>query len=158
MSADDKRFLDSSVADVFEKVGQPASIVDEKAKLGDVVDAMVKNPLSRKVYVVDKEQKVLGVVDADTVLKLIGHRVGVQRNAGLPVFSFLTETLKENATDFMRKVRPVTRNTQLTAALQIMLDDKMADLPVVDENGRIIGELISIEMLSRAGRMFEREE
>jgi CBS domain-containing protein len=158
MNSDDKRFMDSLVADVFEMVGQPASTVTENAKLGDVVDAMVKHPLSRKVYIVDPEQRVLGVVDADTLLKLIGHRVGVQRNAGLSVIGFLRETLKENAVDFMHKVRPVTKDMKLTAALQIMLDDKVADLPVVDADGKIIGELISIEMLSRAGSLFQREK
>jgi CBS-domain-containing membrane protein len=119
---------------------------------------MVKNPLSRKVYVVDQQQKLQGVVDADTLLKLVGHRVGVEKNAGLSIIGFLKDTLKENAIDFMHKVRPVTRETKLTAALQMMLDDHVADLPVVDSEGKVIGELISIEMMSKARGLFQREK
>lgn len=158
MTSEDKFFIDSLVSDVYDLMGQPASTVDEKAKLGDVVDAMVRNPLSRKVYVVDAEGKVLGVVDAETVLKLLGYRVGVQRNAGISVFGFLRDTLKENVVDLMRTVRPVTPESKLTAALRIMLDDHMTDLPVVDDNGRLIGELISMEMLTRARTLFQREK
>ena len=112
----------------------------------------------RKVYVVDTERKILGVVDAETVLKLIGHRVGIERNAGISFLSFLKDTLKEDASDFMRNVRPVTKTTKLTVALQIMLDDHMADLPVVDENGQLIGELVSMEMLLKARSLFQREK
>jgi CBS domain-containing protein len=158
MSSEDKFFIDSLVADVYDLMGQPASTVKENAKLGDVVDAMIKNPLSRKVYVLDAEGKILGVVDAETVLRLIGYRVGVQRNAGISIFGFLRDTLKENAVDFMRKVRPVSKDTKLTTALQIMLDDHMSDLPVVDGEGHLVGELISMEMLTRARTLFQREK
>ncbi|MEI6795871.1 MAG: CBS domain-containing protein [Methanomassiliicoccales archaeon] len=158
MSAKDKLFIDSLVADVYDLMGQPAATVGVEAKLGDVVDVLIKDPLSRKVYVVDAEGKLLGVVDAETVLRLIGYRVGIHRNAGISVLGFLRDTLKENAVDFLRKVRPVTKDTKLTAALQIMLDDNMADLPVVDDHGRLVGELMSMELLTRARTLFQREK
>lgn len=158
MSSEGKFFIDSLVADVYHLMVQPASTVEEDAKLGDVVDAMIKHPLSRQVYVVDGEGKVLGAVDAETVLRLLGYRVGVQRNKGISAFGFLRDTLKERAVDVMREVRPVTKDTKLTAALQIMLDDRMADLPVVDDQGRLVGELISMDMLKRARTLFQREK
>ncbi len=58
----EKRFSELLVSDVAAKLVQSASQVRAKAPIGDVIDSMLANPLSRKVYVVDEQGRYIGTV------------------------------------------------------------------------------------------------
>ena len=119
---------------------------------------MLSNPLSRKVYVVDGQGKLKGIITTETILRLIGYRTGVRQTGAASIYRFLRDMFKEEVIRLMTSTRSVTREDKLTTAMDIMLRDHVNDLPVVDADGRLVGELISLELFLKGKELFEREE
>jgi len=150
-----KSFADTVVGDVFESVVQRPSSVKSGAKIRDAIEEMLRNPLSRKVYVVDAAEKLVGTVTTETVLRLLGYRVGVREIGAISFYKFLKDTLKEDVDSIMVRSQSVTRETKLTKVLSLMIDNHLNDLPVVDAGGRLIGEVISLELLTIGKEAFK---
>jgi CBS domain-containing protein len=146
---------DVRVKDVYDTmVGKPA-IVREDAQLKDAVDAMTVNHISRKVYVVDAEGKLLGAITMETMLKKVGYLVGVREKGVVSFFKFVTGILEDDVTEFMDKPVTVTNDNLVLEAMKKMVDNHLNDLPVIDEEGKIIGELNSLEILEEAKKVFK---
>jgi CBS domain-containing protein len=147
---------DVKVEDVYDTmVGKPA-IVKDDALLKDAIEAMTINHISRKVYVTDSEGKLLGMISMETMLKKVGYRVGVREEGVVSFFKFVTGIFKENVTEFMKDPISVTNENKVLDALKIMVDNHLNDLPVVDDEGKIIGELNSLEILEEAKKIFDK--
>ncbi|KQM12129.1 hypothetical protein AOA80_04105 [Methanomassiliicoccales archaeon RumEn M1] len=155
MSYREKTFSELMVGDVAAKLVQTASTVSADASIREVIDRMTSNPLSRKVYVVDAEGRYMGTVSTETILRLIGYRVGVRKDGGLSFVRFLRDALKEEAGHIMVKGTTVTKETKLTAALDIMVNEHLNDLPVVDANGILVGEMASLGLLEEGKILFD---
>jgi CBS domain-containing protein len=147
---------DVKVEDVYDTmVGKPA-IVKDDAILKDAVEAMTVNHISRKVYVTDSEGKLLGMISMETMLKQVGYRVGVREEGMISFLKFVTGIFKENVIEFMKDPITVTNENKVLDALKIMVDSHLNDLPVIDEEGKIIGELNSLEILEEAKKIFDK--
>ncbi len=155
MSYREKTFSDLMVGDVAAQLVQTASTVRSNASIREVIDKMVSNPLSRKVYVVDEQGRYMGTVSTETILRLIGYRVGVRKEGGLSFVRFLKDAFKEEAGHIMVKGMTVTKETKLTAALDIMVNEHLNDLPVVDASGVLVGEMASLELLEEGKLLFD---
>ena len=134
-------------------VGKPA-LVKEDAILKDAVESITKNLTSRKVYVVDEEGKLMGVITIETLLRQVGYRVGVREAGMISFFKFLSGIFKENVTEFMEQPVTITNRHNVLDALRMMEEHHLNDLPVIDDEGRIIGELNSLEILAHAKKIF----
>ncbi|HHT75922.1 MAG: CBS domain-containing protein [Methanomassiliicoccaceae archaeon] len=153
----EKKFSELLVGDVAAKLVQTAATVGPKASIREVIEKMIANPLSRKVYVVDEQGRYIGTVNTETILRLIGYRVGVRKDGGISFMRFLLDALKEEAGHIMVKGSTVCKDTKLTTALDIMVNEHLNDLPVVDENGVLIGELNSLELFEEGKILFDAE-
>ena len=143
------------VDDVFDSLVVKPSQVSTGTTIAPIIDQMLANPLSRKVYVTDAGGVYLGTVSTETVLRLMGYRLGVREYGSLSFLRFLMDTLKETAEDVMVKGRTVTRDTKLSSAMKIMIEDHLNDLPVLDKEGRLVGELSSLELFLAGKKVFE---
>ena len=154
----EKRFEDVLVADVYDKLVLKPSQVMKGATIGEVIDQMLANPLSRKVYVTDVDGRYAGTVSTETVLRLMGYRLGVRETGGISFYRFLRDTLKENVDSVMVKGRTVNRDVKLAEAMKIMIEDHLNDLPVIDAEGRLVGELVSLELFMVGKKVFEEKD
>jgi CBS domain-containing protein len=146
---------DLRVGDVHEKmIGKPA-MVPEDALLKDVVEAITLNMISRKVYVVDSEGHLKGAVTIETLLRHVGYKVGVRETGVISFFKFLTGIFKENVADIMETPVTVTEAHKVLEALRLMEEHHLNDLPVVDDENKLVGELNSLEILVYAKKLFE---
>jgi CBS domain-containing protein len=151
-----KSFSDLLVGDVYDLVIKEPSTVKTGSKIHEVFDKYLKNPISRKVYVIDDEGKLLGAVTTETLLRLLGYRVGIREFAGMSLWKLMRDMLKEGVDGVIIKVPPVKTTDKLTMALQIMLDNHLDDLPVIDADGKLIGELNSLELFSKGKELFDK--
>ncbi len=132
------------------------AVVKKGATIREAIDQMILNPVSRKIYVVDERGILLGTVTTETILRLIGYRVGVREMGASSFIKFLIDALKESVDEVMDKSNIVTEDTKLTKALEIMVESHLNDLPVVDGNGRLIGELVSLAIFTRGKDLFDQ--
>ncbi|MDW5561742.1 MAG: CBS domain-containing protein [Methanomassiliicoccus sp.] len=154
MGDTDKRFSETLVGDVFDLIVKRPTTVIGDSTISDVIEGMLGNPVSRKVYVVDEQEKLLGMVTTDTVLRLIGYRTGVRELGAMSFYRFLRDMFKEKVSSFMAPTLSVTKEDNLKKALDLMLKEHVNDLPVIDAEGRIIGELISLELFLKGRELF----
>lgn len=135
-------------------IGKPA-IVQEGSDLNDAIEAITQSPTSRKVYVVDGEGKLKGVITIETLLRHTGYRMGVREGGMISFFKFLGGILKEDVGDIMEKPVTITKRHKMLDALEMMVEHHLNDLPIVDDEERIIGELHSLEILEQTKNLFE---
>ncbi len=153
----ERTFRDTLVGDVYELIVKRPSTIARGAKISTVIEGMLDNPVSRKVYVIDDEGRLLGMVNTETILRLMGYRVGIREAGTLSFYRFLRDVLKDDVSTLMTSTRSVTREHRLVEALEIMVHDHVNDLPVVDPEGRIIGELVSLELFVKGKGLFRVE-
>jgi CBS-domain-containing membrane protein len=150
-----KAFSDLLVEDVYELVVKDPTTLPSGSKIRQVFDEFLSNPVSRKVYILNEEGKLLGAVNTETLLRLLGYRVGVREFANWSLWRLMRDMLKEGVEGVLIKVPTVKKSDKLTKALQIMVEDHFTDLPVVDEDGKLIGELNSFEIFTKGRELFE---
>jgi CBS domain-containing protein len=97
----------------------------------------------------------LGAVTTETLLRLLGYRVGIREFAGLSLWKMMRDLLKEGVDGIFIKVPPVKTTDKVTKALQVMLDNHLNDIPVVDRDGKLIGELNSLEIFQKGRELFD---
>ncbi|WP_455391665.1 CBS domain-containing protein [[Eubacterium] cellulosolvens] len=151
----EKDIRDLIVKDVFEILSGKPAIVKEGSVLKDAVEAIIQRSTSRKVYVVDDAGKLEGMITIETLLRHVGYRVGVRETGMISFFKFLSGILKEDVADIMEKPVTITKKHKILDALQMMVEHHLNDLPIVDEEERIIGELHSFQILANAKDLFE---
>lgn len=145
------------VADAQELWSQEPSIVDPEEPLSRAADAILARPHGRNVYVVDAGGKLVGVVSFRSILKAAESRYsGVF--GGMGFFGALRELLANRARDVMRKPETVRADTSLRDALAMLRRTRQADLPIVDEHGKLVGELNGLQVLSLAARVLRESE
>ncbi len=151
-----KKFNETLVGDVYDLIVKEPSKVVEEAGITEVIDSLLKNPMSRTVYVVDAEGRYIGQLDAMAIIKLLTHRAGVAEYSYLSFYGFLSEALAKNVGDLMTKKEVVTREDTLTKALSIMFAESMDGIPVIDSSGKLIGELVCLEILHKGRELLEQ--
>ena len=145
------------VGDVIDiLVGKPA-VVKKDALLKDAIEVITNNETSWKVYVVDESNKLIGVITIETLLRQVGYLVGVRETGMISFFKFLSGVFKENVVDFMEKPVRINKGHKILEALQTMVEYHLNDLPIIDDDERLIGELHSLEILKYAKNIFEKE-
>ena len=128
----EKDFRDLTVEDIFEIISKPVSVTED-AILKDAVEAITQNSHSRKVYVVDGEGKLKGVITIETLLRQVGYKVGVRETGVISFFKFLSGILKENVMEFTEKQDTITKRHKVLDALRMMVDYHLNDLQVIDK-------------------------
>ena len=152
---DDKPISDIRVSDVIAEIGKTtkAATVPIDAHLKDAVEAMVEDSETRKVYVVDSEGKLKGTITLETLLRHAGYRLGVRRTGMTSLLKMLGEISTDKVTEVMNKPVKVLHNEMPVNVTRMMVEHHLNDLPIVDDNNVIIGELNGLDIL-KASRKF----
>ncbi len=134
------------VGDFDQLISQMPPAVQKSAVLGQAIEVMLTSPRSRKVYVIDVEGNLVGVVTSESVIKLVVHRAGIRENSAKPFIELIRQVLREGVEQAMDKPRPVKPSTPLMMAISLMHDYHLTELPVVDDDYKLIGELVGLEI------------
>lgn len=149
-----KSFHDTLVGDVYDIIIAEPSVVREGTGIKDAIDAMLRNPLTHRVYVVDNEGRLKGVVTTGALLNLLGYKVGVRGMSALSFYRFMRDALGNNVGAVRQSITPVKRETRVVDALNLMIKNQWDALPVVDDDNRLVGELVSLELFVKGKELF----
>ena len=135
------------------KINRPAnltrrilSIIGANAPAVQAAEAILRDPQTRVIYVVDKKSKLLGTIDIKMLLKYFLPQIfGVDVMGEGALESLHGEKVKDLIADTPVYV---TEEDDLESAVKLMVENDLDELPVVDENLIIIGELNILEILS----------
>ena len=134
------------VGDFDQLISQMPPAVQKSAVLGQVIEVMLARPRSRKVYVIDVEGNLVGAVGSESIIKLVAHRAGIRENSAKPFIELIRQVLREGVEQAMEKAQPVKPSTPLMVALSVLHDQHLTEVPVVDDDHKLIGELVGLEL------------
>ncbi|OAA31278.1 hypothetical protein AT15_07215 [Kosmotoga arenicorallina S304] len=136
------------VKDVCNKITIEAPVVRENDDLNYLITTLVKNPIARTLYVVDNSGKLVGVIPVLYLLKICGYvNYGIIQ-PGIFLAKNVFILTGKKAKDIMLDPITVTEETSVSEAIKLMLQFEVQEIPVVDENQNVIGDLNSIEILA----------
>lgn len=139
-----KRFR---VSDAVKQNCREPIIVRGEASIYETVQLLIDAPHARSAFVVDEQGRLVGIVTLkDLVQHIFTHLYFEKKKAGRSILELIH---KENAID-LAKIDPVcvTKRDNLEDAVRKVLDNDMEEIPVVDEEGNVIGDLNLLELLS----------
>jgi len=117
--------------------------------IDDLLTAMVENPHSRHVYVVDPDGCLIGSVRMNDIIKYLFPfeaviEEGTELSIGKCVY-FAAETVRDIMDDAPRFVKEATL---LSDMANILMREKMNELPVVDDQMHLIGQISIHQVLA----------
>jgi len=98
------------------------------------------------IYVVDKERRLLGTIDVRGLLEhFLPHMFGVD----ILGEGILESLHGEKAKDLISETPVyVTEEEDLESAMKLLIENELDELPVIDKDQKVIGELNILEILS----------
>jgi len=138
------------VGDIYQLLTCDAKTVNENAPKKEVIKAMLSgSPMARTVYVVDDAGQLKGVITLGHIMKGFAVQQGLDTgdNDFKSPFKLFRYSPFGLAKDIMGQPVYVTKDTKLQAALEKMVLGHIDELPVVDADGKVIGDLNAFEML-----------
>ncbi|MEM3567766.1 MAG: CBS domain-containing protein [Thermoplasmata archaeon] len=148
-----KLFKDEKVNEHYQKLIKEPGFVKLGSSLNAVADVFLKDLRRRTVFVVNEKMEVVGAVMLSTILKHVAYRAGVRGKGLVSAIRFLKEILSEKVEEVMIPVETITPDDTIEKALMVVVEKGILDIPVVDKNGRLIGELNGIEILAEGRRL-----
>ncbi len=137
-----KRIKVKSVRNLITK---EASLVKRDANAMEIAKAIVKDPKTRSVYVVDNDNKLLGIIPVINFAQYLFYEYVPDEflyyKAVMPVEEITAE-------DIMLPPVYVKEDDGLDAAFQKMFSENLKELPVVDDELHVIGDLNILELVT----------
>ncbi len=153
----DKPISDIRVSDVLERAGkivEPATVRSD-ANLRDAVMAIIKDSETRKVYVVDDQGKLVGTITLETLMRHAAYRMGIRETGMTSFLRMLAEMSNDKASSIMAKPVRVLENELLTNVTKLMVENHLNDLPVVDNQNKLVQELNGLDILKLSADHWE---
>ncbi len=132
------------VSKVRKFITQEASIVDKHAGLMEIAKKIVEDPKTRSVYVVDKDNRLIGIIPVNFLAQYLFYEY-------IPDEFFYYKAVKPleevRAEDIMIPPVFVREEDTLNIAFEKMAGNDLRELPVVDNDMKIIGDLNILELI-----------
>jgi len=129
-------------------VKNPSSIIST-ASLLEVLEKITEDLRTRQVYVVDEDQRLIGVVRMSSIVEyLFPFNAIIELNKSL-FDAYYPKLGAETAGDIM--ISPpvkVTEETTLGEMAGLMMKEGINELPVVDDQEHLIGQVNMYEVIS----------
>jgi len=154
---EDKPISDVRVSDVLQMVAKtvkPATVRGD-ASLREAVEVIVKDSDTRKVYVLDDEERVVGTVTLEVLLRHAGYRLGVRSTGVTSFLRMLAEVTDEKVKEVMAKPVKVSDNELVANVMKLMVENHLNDLPVVDDHNKLVAELNGLDILKLSIRRWD---
>ena len=133
------------VKNIRKMITQEASVVDEDTSLIDVAEAIVEDPKTRAVYVLNKEKKLVGIIPVIELVQYLYYE-NIPQEYVLYRFPMLLST-EPTARDIMLPPVWVKDDEDITSAFVKMFKNNLKELPVVDNEMHVIGDLNILELI-----------
>lgn len=138
-----------TVKEVYTSLTKEPPLIRSNALLKEAIQVLLKDPLSRSVYVVNDDSKLVGIVSTLMLLKVSHYLQGKKTVMKDDVFNAVRIVKAERIKDIMHPPLYVYENTKILDVLEMLTRENIQELPVIDKDKRVIGDLNCLEILKR---------
>ncbi|MCD6441518.1 MAG: CBS domain-containing protein [Candidatus Marinimicrobia bacterium] len=147
----EEKLLKTPVGSIKDLIAKETVIVSPDTKIKDILAKIIKDTRSRHAYIVDKNNVLIGSIRVNNVIQyLFPTTVLLDSADSFYIGSFMEYSAAKLAKDIMN-TSPiyVFEDTPLAEMITIMTREKINELPVVDKNQKIIGEVNVLEIIAK---------
>lgn len=120
------------------------SFVDSNAPIEAVYDEMMKNQKTRSVFILDEGKKLVGHIDIGTLISYYGARFS---SGPIDMLTKFSKLLAHKASDIMSSPVYVRPENELKVAIGVMMESSIFEIPIVDEENKVIGDINCFDLL-----------
>lgn len=139
-----KKITVSMVHKIFTK--EPP-VVYENAPIKVVIQELLKDPKSRSIYVIKENKQLSGIITTNILLKtthFIKGKKTLRKEDSLNAYKIISAKI---AKDIAHPPIFVYEDTDIVDALEKMIEENIQEIPIVNENKEVIGDLNCLEIL-----------
>lgn len=119
--------------------------VTETARLDELIDAFERSRHSRVLYAVDADNRFLGVIDVNDISQHVLFHYHEPRFDSRALIRIVTS---EYARDFIKKEKcTALLDEDYENVLQRMIKNRADEIPVLSEEGEILGDITIVDMI-----------
>jgi CBS domain-containing protein len=144
------------VKDAYRLIVTDPIIVTKGMGLHEVVDKVLADPRTRSAYVVDDKRRIVGMIGLTEMLGAIQGSLSLFEK-GKPQSRPKKAPLPFSVEEYVVKAITVNEDDRLLTALDKMIKNGLEDMPVVDENNVLVGELNGFEILLLGSEVMRRQ-
>ncbi len=120
-------------------------LVAATASIDEVVEAMLRFPNSRLLYVIDQEERLVGTISLGRLIRNVYYHNQTPQIHSRAIIDMLTAT---SARDIMQTSPITTTMTEeIAKILRRMIELNIKEIAVVNNEMRVIGDLTIIDLL-----------
>jgi len=148
----EEKLAKAQVADINELIVNSPAIVKEDTPIREMLESIIKDTRSRHAYVVDKNNKLIGSIRINNVIQYLFPSTILKEQQNSPKVGSFMDYLNARVAGDIMSMRPnyVFKDTPLDKMVDIMIDDKSNELPVVNKDMEVIGEVNVLEVIAFA--------
>ena len=114
----------------------------------EILEKILEDPRTRHVYVVDDEGVLIGVVRMNMIVEYLFPSIVASEEGMFRPVSMMRKYEQFRVVDLMNDTpRFVYESTSLLELAAVFIREKINELPVVDENHRLIGQVCVYEII-----------
>ena len=138
------------VKDIRDIIVQNPATIDQDSSLEELLSKILEDSSSRHVYVINEKNKLIGSVRLNnTIMYLFPTAALMEDSEFFSVSDFMEYSSAKKVKDIMNRVCSYAfEDMYITEMIRIMIKEKVNELPVINKNFEIIGEVNVLEIIS----------
>jgi CBS-domain-containing membrane protein len=142
----EKKLSGHNVSEVRHLHTHTPVTIQADASIASILEAAVSKKHCNNVYVVDSNNTLMGMVKPKDILKelfpITSLASGIKKLNDIPVFN------AAKAKDIMTPALSVKESTSLSQIVSILLKEDILELPVVNDENKVIGQVDASEIIA----------
>lgn len=136
------------VADVRNLLVKKASVIDLNSPIDDLLKLYLREPRTRHIYAVDENERLIGTLRMNKIVELLFPYTALSAKCNEVLSGWLPIVGAQTVKDIMNP-SPfwVFEETSLAEVAKIFMREKINELPVVDDDLRVIGQINVFEII-----------
>lgn len=141
-----------TVENISSLIVQKPALVLPETSIETMLRNVVEDTRSRHAYVVDADNRLIGSVQFNNIIQyLFPSTILLELDDSPKISSFMEYSDATHVHQIMNtRPRYVQKSTPLSAMVRIMIEEKINELPVVDDQMHVIGEVNVLEIIAFA--------
>lgn len=141
-----------TVENISSFIVQTPALVSPETSIETMLHQLVEGTRSRHAYVVDTHNRLVGSVQFNNIIQYLFPTTLLLEMDDTPKVSSFMEYSEATEVRQIMNTSPkyVKKSTPLNAMVRIMMEYKINELPVIDDEMHVIGEVNVLEIIAYA--------
>ena len=141
------------VKDVNKFITIEPPVVRDNTPIKEVIEVLLKDPLSRSIYVVNEKNVLIGIIPTSIIIKATHILKGKKTLRKEDAFDALKISMAKVAKDIMHPPVYVFEDEDIKDVLEEMVTGEYQELPVVNNKKEVVGDLNCLEIIKAVWKL-----